>query len=439
MVATDDAGRLWYAVATLLALAYYSNDPGDTGKVLRCPCWAPAWMVRWAFRTSSASRIVLAIVGAALAVSPSLAMESMAARSLFLGAVACADLWSYASYGGHPGFMLLYTSAAMVIPVGPSRSGVLRLLVAHQLGSSGIVKLWVGGRDWFDFETIAEWLRFSRDSLPFKSHFLIEIDWLKQRWLINFLLKRPALCSACNAAGLAVELVAVPLALGGGRLSLQLLFVLGSGFHLSVLLLTGIFFAFNIPCYALALLAASDQDPSCLLNSASLIVALWLGGTTLLWLEDWPLNAVALFPFNHKQMRRMTSFLDRFVLVHRGDGEGEQYPSPGKKVGSNQLHDQREEGFGQEFPCLIRTCVSSCPTVLFPRLIDAIGGPGFTKEEEERPIERIHEVLRDWVKCTGCFVQPGTFRPFDDVVLVEPKAEHGKTLKWDLLDPLLGS
>ena len=69
-------------------------------------------------------------------------------RLAFFCALALCDFRYFSGYGGHTNFVLLYTAAAMVLPDGFARCGVLRAVVAHQLGSAGVHKLRVGGRAW---------------------------------------------------------------------------------------------------------------------------------------------------------------------------------------------------------------------------------------------------------------------------------------------------
>ena len=111
-------------------------------------------------------------VGLALACTPTLAATSLSARAAFFATVAVADPWLFVSFYCHPGFILLHMSAAMVLPGGPARTAVLRLIVAlcpnvpvspagsrcHQLGSSGVMKPRIAGvRGYEDSVTRMPW------------------------------------------------------------------------------------------------------------------------------------------------------------------------------------------------------------------------------------------------------------------------------------------
>ena len=89
--------------------------------------------------------------------------------------VLLADFVAFAAYGGHTGFVFLYTTLAMILPAGSARAGVLRLIVAHQLGSPALNKLRIGGWKWLDPMTLESHIRFARDQeLPFKPHCVVE-------------------------------------------------------------------------------------------------------------------------------------------------------------------------------------------------------------------------------------------------------------------------
>ena len=231
MVAAD---RLWYGVVTALATAYYFPADDSAPTFLRRPFWSPPGLLRLACCAHVPARIALALLGGALAASDATA-DSAWWRAAFALALFVADCGYFAGYPCHPGFVLLYTSAAMCLPPGPARSGVLRVVVAHQLGAPGLNKVRVSGAAaWLSPATLTEWLTLKA---PLKPHFLVEPIWVKQWWLVKIVLARPRLRSALNAAGLAFELGALPVALCGGELALLALFVAGCIFHIGVALL----------------------------------------------------------------------------------------------------------------------------------------------------------------------------------------------------------
>ena len=135
--------------------------------------------------------------------------SSLPLRAAFFSAVAVVDFHYFAGYGGHTTFILLYAAAAMILPPGPGRSGALRVIIAHQLGSPGVHKLRVGGRAWFRPETHMASLRFvlHDERAPggdakerCQRHALVEPTWVCQPWLIRLLLRWPtilAILAAC--------------------------------------------------------------------------------------------------------------------------------------------------------------------------------------------------------------------------------------------------
>ena len=255
-----------------------------------------------------------AATGMLLVVLPSV----LSARVVFATTLAFSDLYHFASYGGHTGFILLYVASAMVLPADSAgRGGCMRWIVAHQLGSSGLHKLLLGGRAWLHPSTMRFTLKFLYDcAIPFKPHFLVEPPWLKQRWLIEICLRRSWLLGLLAAGGFALEM-AVPLGcLLGGPLILRLVAFACCAFHVVTALLMGIFFPFSIPCYLVALLPPAAHDPLCLASPPALVAALCLGASMLLSLEDWPLNAMALFPWNAAQQKALQARIGRCALTH---------------------------------------------------------------------------------------------------------------------------
>jgi len=77
---------------------------------------------------------------------------------------------------------------------------------------------------------------------------------LKQQWIVDFLMRNPPLRLGMGIGGLMFEFFAIYACLFGGQTELRILMVVGTKFHLSTIPLMGIFFPYNIPCYAVALL-----------------------------------------------------------------------------------------------------------------------------------------------------------------------------------------
>ena len=138
------APAAWYAIATLLASMYYAEDLAMSSSCALRPSWSPLWALRAASYCFRPARAALLGVGVGAACCPS----AQPWRLAFFCALALCDFRYFSGYGGHTNFVLLYTAAAMVLPDGFARCGVLRAVVAHQLGSAGVHKLRVGGRAW---------------------------------------------------------------------------------------------------------------------------------------------------------------------------------------------------------------------------------------------------------------------------------------------------
>jgi hypothetical protein len=89
----------------------------------------------------------------------------------------------------------------------------------------------------------------------------------------------------------------VPVALLAGGQARWLLFAAAAAaaFLLATLPIMGIFFPLSIQCYALALLPAGEAG---FLAPAPLCAVLLLCTSTALGAENWPLNAMAMFPYS---------------------------------------------------------------------------------------------------------------------------------------------
>jgi len=287
-----------------------------------------------------------------------------------------------------------------VMPSGPVRSGVLRIIVAHQLGSPALNKLRVGGWQYFRPSTLESHIRFVRDTpRPIKVHFLVEPLWLRQHWMMDICLRNRWLMAVLQSSGLITQLGVVAVCLSAGGVALKVALVLACSFHLLAAPLLGVFFPFSIQCYMVALLPGSAQDPSCLLSIPALLTALVLGISTICMTESWPLNGQVLFPYNAEQIEALKSLFGRYLLAH--------------STGEPRVSDI----------CLTELCCSICPANVYPLHLKALGGPSFASCRESLLSDRVAFDLAEWVRRTRCFIdereegQPG--RCFDDVVVRE--------------------
>ncbi|CAE7318831.1 cmdD [Symbiodinium natans] len=397
------ADQLWYLVSTLIAWAYFSEE-GKDSPVLRRPSWAPVWLLRGARRWYRAFTFCLAGLGLLLATELVGVFWLRAAYGL---CVFLADFVAFAAYGGHTGFVFFYTALAMLLPPGSTRSGVLRLIVAHQLGSPAVNKLQTGGWKWLDPSTLESHIRFARErELPFKPHCVVEPPWIRRPGMMDLCLRHPWLLALMHWAGLATQLLVVLACLLGGQVALSWACAAACSFHVLAAPLLGIVFPFSIPCYMLALLPSSAHDVSCLRSFPALVTALLLGTTTFFATEDWPLNGLAVFPYNAEQMKVLQSIFGRYLLAH---SEGEP----------------RASGI-----CLTELCVSICPANLYPCHLKALGGGSFGDSAEFLLSNEVAAKLSEWLRHTRRFIderadgQPG--RCFDDVVVAEISSESAR-------------
>lgn len=386
--------QLWYLIVTLLAWAFYTDPAISQPKVLCRPSWAPVWLLQQAWRLNHIFLICMVVLGLLLA---SDLVELLLLRLCFSLCVFLVDFGAFAAYGGHPSFIFIYTSLALVLPPGEQQSGVLRLIVAHQLGSPGINKLRIGGLEYLNFSTLEYHLRFSRDRESCRPHALIEPIWMRQRWMINFCLRNVWLMRILNWCGPLLQVGTACICLVGSGPALYVAFASACSFHLLSVPLLGILFPFNIPCYMVALLPNSAQNAACLLSFPGLITALLLFSSTFLMAEDWPLNGLPLYPYNARQIGALESLFGRYLLAH-SDG----------KVRESSI-------------CFTELCVSACPSICFPghfKALEAI----FASSELSSPLtsDLVVSQLSQWLRRSRRFVdqrpegQPG--RCFDEVI-----------------------
>lgn len=407
--------RLWYGVVCTLGFAYYGYEP--TNDVIRAPSSAPKWLVWAAWRGRRFSRVALLITGALLALHPTLASASMGARACFALCLAACDLWLGAFIYNHAGYVLLYTSMAMVLPAGPSRSTILRLIFMQQLGSSGIMKLRIAGFAGFCHpDSMERWLSFSLNSKVGKGeefysnpHRMVDNPSLMSDTLVRAILARPWARLLLQGGGLLMELAVLPLGLFcRGRLQRWALFAVGASFHLFTVPLMGIIFPHSIPCYALALLPDDADDLASLAEpGAPLIVALLMCAATALGAENWPHNCMAMFPYTAKQSDRLRSLRGRFTLGFASDSRSGTHTDAASDAAR----------------CVSTICVAACPVSYNPGFVRAVTGLSrwrFFLFPTDQPLDDIHDIharLRAWVASTKPYICARTCRSFDEVYM----------------------
>ena len=388
--------QLWYLLVTLLAYIFYTDPAIAQPAVLCRPSWAPVWLLQRVWGLNRIFLVCMVVFGLLLATD---LVQMLWLRMGYVLFVFLVDFGTFAAYGGHSSFIFIYTSLAMVFPPGPQQSGILRLIMAHQLGSPGINKLRIGGLEYLKPSTLEYHLRFSRDRESCRPHALIEPIWVRQRWMIDLCLQNMWLMRILNWSGPALQIsIAAVCLLGSGEV-LYFAFAAACAFHLLSIPLLGIFFPFSIPCYMMALLPLSSQNANCLLSYPALIAGVLLFGSTLLLMEDWPLNGLALYPYNARQISILESLFGRYMLAH----------SSGKL---------RESDI-----CLTQQCVSACPALCFPGHFKALQGV-LKASANTKPLMDVAPQLADWLRFSRRFVdhredgQSG--RCFDDVVTTGP-------------------
>ena len=332
--------RTWYAIVTPAAVAFY--DPlGQL--VIRKPLWASPSLVRLLVRLQPAARVCLALAGLLLCLQE---QPNFVLQSCFAILVTVLDFYSFHVLNCHLSFVLLYSSWALLLPEGPQRQGVLLAITAHQLGSSGVQKLRVGGLQWTNPKTFVQTLRNSLTTDNIRPAWITEPSCIKQRWMIRAMIERPWLCRLAAAGGMAFEVFVFPAAVVAmpsvGRYTLLAV----TGFHGMIGLMHGIVFVFSVPCYALALWPEPSVTLEELLNVPTLATAAVLTWTTISNSESWPLNHIGLFPYNHRQVEHLSSLFGRFSMQLRAS---------------------------QKRPCLAELTVQGFPSSYHPTFCHAVG------------------------------------------------------------------
>ena len=426
-VPDDVAERVWYALMALLASLYYGDEAAaKVSPVLARPSWASPAVLKILCNTKlqRSARAAILLCGVALAVG---SRSQLLLRLTFAIAVAISDVAYWSGYGGHPGFILVYSSAAMVMPIGPHRYGTLRVIVAHQLGSSGLYKLRVGGLSgWLDPQTLSAILRsYLNAKAATKPHRLIEPQWLMRRALVRWLLRAPpALIGLLSCGALVIELIMIPVALTSSSPTLlALVALMGGAFHVGIALCTSIIFPFNLPVYLVALVPEAAINATCLLSPIALLAAAVLGLASFAGLEDWPLNAMVLFPYNHRQHRAIAQHYDWYRLALSDEVAVARTASTDPPLG----------------PCLITKACNRDPAMFEPSVSRALLGESLDafapeprvhrrdcngKEKGVQPAEQLEtrqhmlfHVLREHVRQHRPYVERRSFRCYDDLVL----------------------
>lgn len=237
----------------------------------------------------------------------------------------------YSTLGNHQGFMLLFTAAVLALPPSEYRQIALQAAAAHQLGSSGLQKLKIGGLRWP--KSLALSLQYHVSNGPtIASDAYLEPDFVKLKSVVRALLAAPpTVLETMGAAALLVEVLSIPLILLPstplpgvfGMHSLKsafgsthhLFLFLAGGFHISIALMTGIIFPFNAACYTMAAIAAPPEDETSELGEwCCIMICGFLLATTVFSIENWPFNALALYPFNDLQIKRLEHYFNRFYI-----------------------------------------------------------------------------------------------------------------------------
>lgn len=405
--------QAWYLFVGSVGLLY-SVQTFDT-PVLRRPRWLPPSALRGVRAAQAPARVALPLVCALAALNP----DALPLRLgvLLVWAALDAHLWS--SLGTHASFACLYACAALVVPAGRGRDGALLVAAVHQLASSGVQKVRVGGwRGWAHPETMAQTLRFALlDSFWKGARNVVEPgDCIKAKPLIRAVVGRPLLCGLAGHAALAVEVVLMPLALFAAP-ARGVALLLGCGLHAAIAAMHGYVFVFNPPLYMMAFGAfrsLSDAPDLPLWGSAPALVAAALAvASTALNLEDWPLNHMGLYSYNHEQVAHIVSLWDRFIL---------QPSSAEARRRRNAVLEARQRG-GVDDSALV--CVAKYGVGLYPstyraefaRALGLRAPPG-----SRPPAGEVRERLRAWLRRDRPFVCARSFAVLDDVQLLEPGA-----------------
>ena len=276
------------------------------------------------------------------------AVECHSQLAAILHAVCCCVLshFLYSITGFHNTFTALYLNVVLILPSGWVRGIVILTVVVHSYLSPGLIKLFVGGREWISSGTL-------------KATLVAYEPRAKCRPLSNLLRRSKSVCVMINISTLVLECVIVPLLFvvetycasqllsplendggggggdnngGGGECGVVArqykIFVMASicAFHCGIYCCTGlqftdqmvsVVFGIMIGSHDLSVVAAasSSSDLTEYLFAFVMLISLFVS----VWyqLDSWPLNGLAIFPFNVKQILLLQNIDKqiRFVVV----------------------------------------------------------------------------------------------------------------------------
>ena len=270
-----------------LAMALIGFPPTGERFILR-PSWCPPSVILSIVRLG---RWIPAFSAAALVFAAAFPnqVSARATAALFFSIF---SLQHHAVVGTHYEQLANWGLWAMVLPTGPTRGSVLRIIVAHHIGAAGYLKARVGGLDWVDPRTMIE---MCKEFAPAAS-------------ILKFVQTGPrAILLALGWGGLLSEAIVFPCAVILARDTSTGWKVLCSliAFHAGTFVLVSMFFVHNIPIYAAALLL---DTPTTISSEAWTLFGI-LSLVTIYAIEDWPFSHMGLFPYSGAQLE---SLADRF-------------------------------------------------------------------------------------------------------------------------------
>jgi hypothetical protein len=224
---------------------------------------------------------------AALALSFAAALPNLVAtRAVAALFFSIFSLQHHAVVGTHYEQLANWGLWAMVLPPGPTRGAVLRIIVAHHIGAAGFLKARVGGLSWTDPLTLVE---MCKEFAPSAS-------------VLKFVSTGPrAILIMLGVGGLLSEAIIFPAAVILFRDHSHAVYLLAAltSFHAGTFVLVSMFFVHNIPIYAAALLL--DTPTTSISFEAWALLGL-LSLFTIRAVEDWPFSHMGLFPYSGVQL-----------------------------------------------------------------------------------------------------------------------------------------
>lgn len=339
--------------------------------------------------------------------------KSLGWRLTFALVVSALDLVAYSRQRWHVAFINLYCTWIMVLPGGPGRRGALLIVVLHNFMSSGLSKIRVGGKKYFDGETLQLYFREIIRAYQLDGYSYMEDTfwgWLQakmsNRFVLIALAESPKCCSVLAVCAVAAQVLVIPLTMIVPAFRHAALFLIVS-FILGVVFIFGFVFPFHIPC---AIIALWPQSHFYLLNVPTVLVAVVMGLASVLQLETWPLNQQCLFPYNYEQLQRILDIAGgrvRFVLV--GDSN--------TALLNSETQTDRQIPQGYSSLCVVCACVSGdpVPSVYHHGLVNLVGGFAFDSHTDPDDAA-VAARLDTWVLTNKMFFDEH-FNPFTGVKL----------------------